>query len=402
MNEPVIKVRNVSKKYRVGSRVKRSDTLLGKITDVVKSPWSNFQRLRAMSRITDDDENFHWAVRNINFEVRQGEVLGIIGHNGAGKSTLLKILSRITPPSAGEIEITGRVSSLLEVGTGFHQELTGRDNIYMNGTIHGMRKKEIDDRLDEIIEFSGIEKYIDTPVKFYSSGMKMRLGFAVAAHLEPEILVIDEVLAVGDAEFQRKCLMKMDDVSKGGRTVLFVSHDMSAISKICPVAMLLNKGEIKSIGNTRDIINDYLNISSRQEFPNLISDEAIEVHAFDIDIGDDTSKISVKYSVKAPVKDLYIGFVMADSQGYNFFRTFDLQEAEASYREKGDYTSTFSFNTRLLSPGKYSLKFNIMIHRVRWICKENPTIVFEIPYSARMNDLNIDGLLYQTGLWEVK
>jgi ABC-type polysaccharide/polyol phosphate transport system ATPase subunit len=402
MSDVVIKVSNLSKKYRIGFREKKSDTLMGKMGGLIKSPLNNFRRLRSMSKFNDQDENVHWALRDINFEVKQGEVLGIIGHNGAGKSTLLKILSRITPPSTGEIELIGRVSSLLEVGTGFHQELTGRDNIYMNGTIHGMRKREIDSKLDEIVEFSGIEKYIDTPVKFYSSGMKVRLGFAVAAHLEPEILIIDEVLAVGDAEFQRKCLMKMDDVSKGGRTVLFVSHDMSAISKICPIAMLLNKGQVKSIGQTKDIINDYLHVHSHLEIPNNISDAAIEIKEFDIDIGDEISRVSIKYFIKAPVKDLFIGFVLSDSQGYNFLRTFDFQESESNFREPGDYTSTYSFNTKMLNPGKYSLRFNIMVHRIRWIAKENPVCVFEIPYNTRVNDLNIDGLLYQMGGWEVK
>ncbi len=201
----------------------------------------------------------------MSFEVQEGEVLGIIGHNGAGKSTLLKILSRITEPSQGEVLIRGRVAALLEVGTGFHPELTGRENVYMNGTILGMRKKEIDIKLDEIVAFSGVEKYLDTPVKFYSSGMRVRLGFSVAAHLEPEILIIDEVLSVGDAEFQKKCLGKMEDVSKHGRTVLFVSHNMTAVQNLCSKGIVLKNGSISYNGQIEQVVHHYLGEYAEQK-----------------------------------------------------------------------------------------------------------------------------------------
>lgn len=199
-----------------------------------------------------------WALRDVSFDVHQGDVLGIIGHNGAGKSTLLKILSRITEPSEGEVLIRGRVAALLEVGTGFHPELTGRENIYMNGTILGMRKKEVDQKLDEIVAFSGVEKYLDTPVKFYSSGMRVRLGFSVAAHLEPEILIIDEVLSVGDAEFQKKCLGKMEDVSKNGRTVLFVSHNLKSVQNLCTSAILIENGSVVMNDEVDRVISRYI------------------------------------------------------------------------------------------------------------------------------------------------
>ncbi|HAH37111.1 MAG TPA: ABC transporter ATP-binding protein, partial [Algoriphagus sp.] len=225
----VIKVSNLSKRYRLGLKEKYADTLVGKISQIIRSPYDNLKRLRDLNRFGLEDDSVFWALKDVSFEVKEGEVLGIIGKNGAGKSTLLKILSQITEPTSGNIEIHGRVASLLEVGTGFHPELSGRENIYMNGTILGMTRREIDSKLDEIIDFSGVEKFIDTPVKFYSSGMKVRLGFSVAAHLDPEILIIDEVLAVGDYEFQKKCLGKMEDVSKNqGRTVLFVSHNLEA------------------------------------------------------------------------------------------------------------------------------------------------------------------------------
>jgi lipopolysaccharide transport system ATP-binding protein len=197
-------------------------------------------------------------LRNISFQVRAGEVVGVIGRNGAGKSTLLKILSKITPPTTGEVRLRGRVSSLLEVGTGFHNELTGRENVYLNGTILGMRKREVDRKFDQIVEFSGVQKFLDTPVKRYSSGMRVRLAFAVSAHLEPEILIIDEVLAVGDAEFQKKCLDKMQDVGQEGRTVLFVSHNMRAITRLCQRAILLQDGRIAKDGPAHDVVGEYL------------------------------------------------------------------------------------------------------------------------------------------------
>ena len=258
MAEPVISVKGVSKKYRIGLAEKKSDTMLATILRGLKSPLTNLNRIRNLSKLNDEDSSIFWALRDISFDVQEGDVLGIIGHNGAGKSTLLKILSQITEPSIGEVKIHGRVAALLEVGTGFHPELTGRENIYMNGTILGMTKKEINRKLDEIVDFSGVEKYLDTPVKFYSSGMRVRLGFAVAAHLEPEILIIDEVLSVGDADFQKKCLGKMEDVSKNGRTVLFVSHNMMALKSICKTGILLNHGKISHSGTSGDVVNHYL------------------------------------------------------------------------------------------------------------------------------------------------
>lgn len=257
MSKPIIEVRNLSKRYRIEGPIKKEETLAGQVLQTLVAPIKNLRNLRRLNRFKEDDETTFWALRDINFEVLQGEVLGIIGHNGAGKSTLLKLLSRITEPTTGEIILRGRVNSLLEVGTGFHPDLSGRDNIYMNGTILGMTKKEIDQKLDEIIDFSGVAKYIDTPVKRYSSGMTVRLAFSVAAHLEPEILIIDEVLAVGDAEFQKKCLGKMQEVSGQGRTVLFVSHQMQAVRKLCTRGVLLKKGELLLDSTVENAIKQY-------------------------------------------------------------------------------------------------------------------------------------------------
>jgi homopolymeric O-antigen transport system ATP-binding protein len=235
--EPIIKVENVSKLYRIGVKELENDNLASTLFGFVRNPIKNYKKYRSLYNFDDvlsgqreeSASDILWALRDISFDVKQGELLGIIGRNGAGKSTILKILSRITAPTNGNVIIHGRVSSLLEVGTGFHPELSGRDNVYLNGTILGMRKKEIDKKFDEIVEFSGVEQFLETPVKRYSSGMRVRLAFAVAAHLEPDVLIIDEVLAVGDAVFQKKCLGKMQEVGKLGRTVLFVSHSMPAV-----------------------------------------------------------------------------------------------------------------------------------------------------------------------------
>lgn len=269
MENFAIKINGLGKKYTVGKQMDGS--LRGTLANLLKSSGAN-------------GENF-WALQDVSFEVKKGEVLGIIGKNGAGKSTLLKILSQITKPTEGRIEINGRVASLLEVGTGFHPELTGRENVYLNGTILGMSRKEVKKKFDEIVEFSGVQKFINTPVKHYSSGMYVRLAFAVAAHLEPEILIIDEVLAVGDSEFQNKCLGKMKDVAGYGRTVLFVSHNLAAVESLCDKAILLDQGQLLNLGNTKKVIKAYhklikkkLILDSKEKHEN----EFIKVNSFKI------------------------------------------------------------------------------------------------------------------------
>ena len=257
--DPIISVEKLSKAYSLGRKDVAPDTFVEAMAGVVTAPLRNWRSLRRLdtARRAADDEDILWALSDVSFDVGRGEVVGIIGRNGAGKSTLLKILSRITEPTSGRIVLRGRVSSLLEVGTGFHPELTGRDNIYMNGTILGMKKREIDRKFDEIVEFSGVEKFLDTPVKRYSSGMTVRLAFSVAAHLEPEILIVDEVLAVGDAEFQKKCLGKMQDVAHGGRTVLFVSHNMAAVESLCQRGIELRNGRVVKIGQAAEVVTHY-------------------------------------------------------------------------------------------------------------------------------------------------
>ena len=273
-----IKVENLSKCYRIGLQEDIHDTATVSMFNFLKSPLQNYRKYRSLYRfddLTPDQDNnsnnnqtgVFWALKDVSFVVKIGEVVGVIGLNGAGKSTLLKILSKITAPTSGRATIRGRISSLLEVGTGFHPELTGRENVYLNGTILGMRKKEIDRKFDEIVDFSGVERFLDTPVKRYSSGMRVRLAFAVAAYLEPEILLIDEVLAVGDVSFQRKCLNKMQDVGRQGHTVLFVSHNMAAIRRLCPRTVLLDAGRVIADSPSDQVVSLYMNSEKGTSLP---------------------------------------------------------------------------------------------------------------------------------------
>ena len=262
MSDIAVRVHGLSKQYRLGARQKAHGTLRDHLMLGLKSLWNTNDHgggagFKGSGGLASDEDSF-WALQDVSFEVKPGETVGIIGRNGAGKSTLLKLLSRITEPTDGRIELDGRVSALLEVGTGFHSELTGRENVYLNGTILGMKRAEITRKFDEIVAFAEIEQFIDTPVKRYSSGMAMRLGFAVAAHLESEILIVDEVLAVGDAAFQKKCLGKMEGVAKEGRTIFFVSHNMPAVTRLCARGILLEEGKLCRDGSSHEVVNAYL------------------------------------------------------------------------------------------------------------------------------------------------
>lgn len=288
----IITVESVAKAYYIGTKEDSSDSLAGAIINIIKSPlrkWNDLRKLNTFDQKHESKNDIYWALKNVSFTVRQGDVLGIIGGNGAGKSTLLKILSRITEPTRGKVKIFGRVSSLLEVGTGFHPDLSGRENIYLNGTILGMTKKEIDLKFDEIVEFSGVERFLDTPIKRYSSGMKVRLAFAVAAHLEPEILIIDEVLAVGDAEFQRKCLGKMKDVATQGRTVLFVSHEMNMVASLCNRTIVLDKGEISFDGDASEGVLAY------QRMLGISCETSIDSPRASLAVGDDSARLKAAW-----------------------------------------------------------------------------------------------------------
>ncbi|PYN50294.1 MAG: ABC transporter ATP-binding protein, partial [Candidatus Rokuibacteriota bacterium] len=299
MSDVAIRVAGLGKQYQIGGDRKPYKTIRESITDMVLDP---LRRLRAgLSADALNGEHAFWALKDVSFEVNRGEVVGIIGRNGAGKSTLLKILSRITEPTEGEVEIVGRVGSLLEVGTGFHPELTGRENVYLNGAILGMKRSEIDRRFDEIVAFSEIERFLETPVKHYSSGMYARLAFAVAAHLEPEILLVDEVLAVGDAAFQKKCLGKMGDVAEQGRTVLFVSHNLGAINDLCARSILLNNGQVEIDGAPDKVIRTYLG-HGNSATP-TIELEATSSNAYFTKLGlqNTEGELTTRFDVKKPI-----------------------------------------------------------------------------------------------------
>lgn len=340
------------------------------------------------------DTGFVWALRDISFSVNQGDVVGIIGKNGSGKSTLLKILSRITAPTTGEIRTKGRIASLLEVGTGFHDDLTGRENIYMNGAILGMTKQEINSKLDEIVDFSGIEKYIDTPVKRYSSGMKVRLGFAVAAFLEPEILLVDEVLAVGDAEFQKKAIGKMQSVSTDeGRTVLFVSHNMNSMLQLCNRGIILNEGQCIFNGNVVDAVNQYLtHDSSDSNFEGIDGiEEEIYIRKASVKnenglsgIYSNTEPVYIEFEVviKKKLPALVIGFNLFSQYDYPIARA-DFNDVNKEYSLKpGEYSFKFEIPAKTLAPGNYKIVFDISQTKSTKRSTDKSNLYFDIIQGA--------------------
>ena len=378
----MIKVEGISKRYQLGHIVSSRS-----LTNPFKR---GLQRLTGRSMQEEVAEEF-WALRDVSFDIQQGEVVGIIGKNGAGKSTLLKILSRITDPSSGRIELNGRVSSLLEVGTGFNPELTGRENIFLNGAILGMARREIQSKFDEIVAFAEVEKFLDTPVKRYSSGMYVRLAFAVAAHLEPEILIVDEVLAVGDAEFQRKCLGKMKDVSQDGRTVIFVSHNMTAINHICEKAIWLKNGELVQYGDSNSVVDMYLTgaLSSDQSkllSPGFVFQEPDLSDADDFGITGiqlldknnrpmeslgtwDFVKFRIHYSARRFVKrgSVVLKCLTPENASMLLFSTHPDLSYEMSI-ESGDHAIDLIVPRWPLSAGHYVLAGGLAIPNIEWLC----------------------------------
>lgn len=370
MNDIAIKAENIGKLYRIGEFVGYS-TLRESLTNAVLSP---FRALRH-GEIKRSEKDSIWALKDVSFEIKQGEVVGLIGRNGAGKSTLLKVLARITEPTEGYIEARGRVSSLLEVGTGFHPELTGRENIYLNGAILGMRKKEIDSRFDEIVEFSGVEKFINTPLKRYSSGMQVRLAFAVAAHLEPDVLLVDEVLAVGDAEFQKKSLGKMQDIAGSGRTVLFVSHNMAAITSLCRSGILLDSGLLVMKGPTDKCVSYYLSKgltensaekdTSGLERPtqHLGLGTALRITRVCLHTDNDKSvvkcgeplMITMDFSCSEVLEDVTLGFAIETLGGIRVLDSASIESVSIPHLNPGKYSITGGYEENPLSPGYYNL-----------------------------------------------
>ncbi len=410
--EAAIVAEGVSKQYHIGLMEQRRDSLLQSALGWLSSPAKNLRQLRRLSQVNADDaEDVIWALRDVSFTVNRGEVLGIIGRNGAGKSTLLKVLSRITPPTRGRVTLNGRVSSLLEVGTGFHPELTGRENVYLNGTILGMTKAEVDRKFDEIVAFSEVEKFIDTPVKRYSSGMRVRLAFAVSAHLESEILLVDEVLAVGDAAFQQKCLNKMGGVAESGRTVLFVSHNMQVMAQLCRRLLLMEKGRMVADGPPARIIGRYL-------------DDALTASTLDpVVIGEDVRldrlsvlqnghpageyidsaepfEIRIGYEILRPVRNLLLGFNVVTGDGANLFRTYDMLAYGLGEREPGAYESVFQVPGGFLQSGHYIFEVIVGIHRLRWLSKGDIRLRLNVG-GARQTDVDFPGLVSPVGSWAI-
>jgi len=364
MSSPVISVEGLSKKYLIGHQSAHSGRYAS-LRDVIAREVKNFGRkaaelARGEQIVQGDDVEEFWALKNVSFEMQQGEVLGIIGKNGAGKSTLLKVLSRVTEPTEGRIKIRGRAASLLEVGTGFHPELTGRENIFLNGAVLGMRRSEIKRKFDDIVEFAEVGRFVDTPVKRYSSGMYLRLAFAVAAHLEPEILIVDEVLAVGDAGFQRKCLGKIDEVSKReGRTVLFVSHNMGVVASLCPSVIWLENGSVRQQGHSRQVLNEYsaqrlLNpgkIAELDQIPRLhTADQRLRLQSLEwlcdlpLEHGQPVSA-SLRFKLDSPIEDLCIGI------GFSTLDARRLLTYDTSFQD--------GFCPRVSPPGNYVVKVDI-------------------------------------------
>jgi lipopolysaccharide transport system ATP-binding protein len=426
MSNIAIQVENLSKRYRIGLKEERSDTLVGAATTWLKAPLANFKQLWKLSHFSEnghDSDDIIWALKHVSFEIKQGEVVGIIGRNGAGKSTLLKLLSRITEPTTGRAIINGRVSSLLEVGTGFHPDLTGRENVYLNGAVLGMTKQEIDRKFAEIIDFSGIEKFIDTPVKRYSTGMTVRLAFSVAAHLEPEILLVDEVLAVGDLEFQKKCLGKMGHVAKEGRTVLFVSHNMSAVTRLCHYAIWLAEGQLHQLGPTEEVIAAYLATGSelegerRWEAPEEApGNDKLRLRAVRVlnSQGQVSSMIDIRfpfyvaieYDVLCPLPGARVGFFLLNSEGTVVFAPNDSEGSgcERGLRQAGSYVSICQIPGTLLNSGSYTLTPSADIPSVEALFFEENALRFHVErtggvYSARPDRL--PGVICPLLQWQI-
>jgi lipopolysaccharide transport system ATP-binding protein len=378
-----VKAEGVGKRYRIGGALQKQSTLRDAVAAAVKRPIERIRHPGAAGHVTEEI----WALRNVSLDVEEGEVLGLIGSNGAGKSTFLKIISRITEPTEGEINLNGRVGSLLEVGTGFHAELTGRENIYLNGAILGMTRAEIGRRFDEIVEFSEISRFLDTPVKRYSSGMYVRLAFAVAAHLEPEILVIDEVLAVGDAAFQAKCLGRMEDVANAGRTVLFVSHNMQAIRSLCTRVVELQRGEVVDSGRPSEVVDRYLRQQGgasgilELEGDDRLGDGEVLLAALRV-LGPDRRPTSVvissqPFSVQMDVDlesipfGLTIGFDLALADTTVAFRSYQTDGDPEMWPElkQGRNRLECQVPADLLNAGRYTVLPRISIDRQRWIVR---------------------------------
>ena len=414
VSRPVIVAENLSKLYQIGLLEERHQTFREAIMQTAAAP---FQRLRRLSGGGRGDDRF-WAMRDVSFKVPPGEVVGIVGRNGAGKSTLLKVLSRITEPTEGRVTIRGRVGSLLEVGTGFHTELTGRENVYLNGSILGMSRREIDRKFDEIVAFSGVEKFIDTPVKRYSSGMTVRLGFAVAAHLEPEILIVDEVLAVGDAEFQRRCLGKMNEVATSGRTVLFVSHNMAAVEGLCTSAILLSGGTLAAEGDVATVLRLYMSSLTTNAAPDEPAKKSLgkllrAVRLMD-ESSQDVSAIQMGEPFSLDVRCWSDRAIMDAVCWLHIYNMYGQRLTTLSTRQQcGDRLTLPAGESSLschvpycsLLPGRYSVLVSLEEHRTRLERIEDALIFDVLPkdvYGTGQTPRESDGVFATCATWHAE
>ena len=394
----------MSKLYRLGVEQQSDNNLATAMGSFFRNPLANFRKYRSLYDFRDVDvenleggsesgsrEDILWAVRDLSFEVPRGQILGIVGQNGAGKSTLLKILSRITAPTSGRAIIHGRVGSLLEVGTGFHQELTGRENIYLNGTILGLRKREVDKMFDEIIDFAGVDRFLDTPVKRYSSGMKVRLGFAVAAHLDPEVLIVDEVLAVGDAEFKRKCLGKMESIGEQGRSILFVSHNMPQVTRLCNRVIMLENGGIVKDGGPHEVVEHYLSAGKHRvalrEWPNLEEAPGGDIARLrSVSVRNEKNEISDTMDIRQPVT-VQVEFDCLQS-GYVLMPAFSLCNEEAQIIFCSNDTETEwlgkermpgRYVARVVIPGNFLTEGTMVVNTAIWQWEPTRRIEYHAP-----------------------
>jgi lipopolysaccharide transport system ATP-binding protein len=410
MSDLAVRVEGLSKQYHIGVVSKRFPTLRDHLADAFVAPFRRAAKLlRGQATGAAELDETIWALEDISFEVARGEVVGIIGHNGAGKSTLLMILSRITEPTRGFAEIHGRVGSLLEVGTGFHPELTGRENIYLNGAILGMKRAEIERKFDEMVAFAEVERFIETPVKHYSTGMRLRLAFSVAAHLEPEILVVDEVLAVGDAAFQRKCLNKMEDVGEHGRTVLFVSHNMPAVTRLCERTLLLNHGHLVADGPSHEVVGEYLNTGAgttavrewpdRQRAPGgeIARLRAVRVRTSEGHISEaiDIRKpvgLEMEYEVLEPGRKMMPSMILVNEEGVELFTTIDTDEEwRGRPRPPGLYASTAWVPGNYLAEGTFFLQVNLnTIEPYIWEIHAPDAVAFQVIDSRDGSTARVD------------
>jgi lipopolysaccharide transport system ATP-binding protein len=427
MDDIAIRVEGLSKKYRIGERQERYRTLRDTLAEAAVAP---FQRLRSVFRHGAREGNGGgdiWALKDVSFEVKRGEVVGIIGRNGAGKSTLLKILSRITEPTEGLAEVYGRVGSLLEVGTGFHSELTGRENLYLNGAILGMKRSEIERQFDEIVAFAEVEKFIDTPVKHYSSGMYLRLAFAVAAHLEPEILLVDEVLAVGDVAFQKKCLNKMQGLACQGRTVLFVSHNMNAISILCDSALLMAEGRITARGTASWAVNHYLSESASSTGRVCLDGDLDAVahgstlHLRAVSLEDEAGEVKpifassepiyavLEFDIGEPSDDLCIGFDLSYQTSGTIFRSYHNDQAQSDWPQihRGTNRLRCRLPGGLLNDGRYFVSPRIGRYCKEWLIKLDNVVSFQVtlahgvsPFWTALDGSNRPGAIAPIMSWE--